>query len=367
MSDPSTTAVELAGHKLDLYGLTKEYGGHRALYDVSLSVAPGEFLTILGPSGSGKTTVLMAIAGFLAPTHGTITLDGRDITRLPPDERDFGVVFQGYALFPHLSVFENVAFPLRVRGLSKADIAAKVGAVLDLVRLGGLADRRPKQLSGGQQQRVALARALVFSPKLLLLDEPMGALDRQLKGELQAELRRLHHRIGTTFINVTHDQEEAMAISDRIAVMRAGEIVEIGAPSSLYTRPKTRFVAGFLGKSNILAGKVLFTEAARARVAIGAADIIHSGDPSLVPGADLLLALRPERIRIGTAEPHETGISARVEDIVIAGPITELSLSTGEGIALTAHCVTGAGKVPRIGETVPLAWSTEATVAVEDR
>lgn len=364
----SASPVDLAGHRLELYGLTKEYGAHRALYDVSLAVSPGEFLTILGPSGSGKTTVLMAIAGFLQPTHGDITLDGRSITRLSPEARDFGVVFQGYALFPHLSVFENIAFPLRVRKLSKVVIAEKVGAVLDLVRLAGLADRRPKQLSGGQQQRVALARALVFSPKLLLLDEPMGALDRQLKSELQGELRRLHHRIGTTFINVTHDQEEAMAISDRVAVMRDGEIVEIGAPADLYARPRTRFVAGFLGRSNLLTGRVVDVADGVARLDIGETIIRHRiGNDILAVGAPVLVTLRPERLRIGTPGADETGLTALVDDVIVVGPGADVSLVTDAGLRLSLRCVNDGTTPPRRGDRLSLAWPITATVAVEDR
>ncbi len=241
-----------SAHAITLENVSKHYGSVRAIDDVSLAVAPGEFITLLGPSGSGKTTVLMAIAGFVTPTRGTIRLDGMPITEKPPESRNFGVVFQGYALFPHMSVAENVAYPLRVRRTAKAEISRRVKAALDLVQLGPLADRMPPQLSGGQQQRVALARALVFQPQVLLLDEPMSALDKKLRAELQLELRDLHRRLGATFINVTHDQEEAIIMSDRIAIMRDGKVIQLGAPKELYERPATRFVADFLGKSNFL-------------------------------------------------------------------------------------------------------------------
>jgi len=231
--------MSTSGHALALDGLTKRYGSFTAVDNVSLRVESGEFLTLLGPSGSGKTTILMAVAGFVAPSAGTVLLDGRDITPLPPEKRDFGMVFQGYALFPHMNVAENVGFPLRVRGLSRADRDAKVRAALDLVQLGQFTDRLPKQLSGGQQQRVALARALVFDPNLLLLDEPLSALDKKLRAELQEELKALHQRVGRTFLNVTHDQEEALSLSDRIAILNHGKLIQAGAPAALYELPAT--------------------------------------------------------------------------------------------------------------------------------
>ncbi|MFL5334564.1 MAG: ABC transporter ATP-binding protein, partial [Geminicoccaceae bacterium] len=235
---------------MELRAISKRYGTFTAVDAVSLRVERGQFLTLLGPSGSGKTTILMAIAGFVAPSEGAVLLDGRDITALPPERRDFGMVFQGYALFPHMTVAENVAFPLRVRGLSRAGRDAKVRAALDLVQLARFAERRPAQLSGGQQQRVALARALVFDPDLLLLDEPLSALDKKLRAELQEELKALHRRVGRTFVNVTHDQEEALSLSDQVAILNHGRLVQVGPPEVLYERPRTRFVADFLGKSN---------------------------------------------------------------------------------------------------------------------
>jgi len=228
--------------------------------DLTLDVAKGEFLTLLGPSGSGKTTTLMMLAGFEQPDGGEILLAGQPITRTPAHRRDIGVVFQSFALFPHMTVGENVAFPLQVRGVSRAAQQARVGRALEMVRLAGLQDRLPAQLSGGQQQRVALARALVFEPKMVLLDEPLGALDRALREEMQAEIRHLHAALGVTMVYVTHDQAEALRLSDRIAVMAAGSVRQVGTPEALYETPQDAFVAGFLGESNFLPGIVAAIE-----------------------------------------------------------------------------------------------------------
>src|SRR4051812_45852863 len=241
---------------LSLQSLTRRYGDVRAVDNVSLDVERGRFLTLLGPSGSGKTTLLMMIAGFVAPTSGDVVIHGDVITHMPPDKRKFGMVFQGYALFPHMTVAENVAFSLDVRGRPAAEISTNVRRVLDMVQLTHLADRLPKQLSGGQQQRVAVARALAFDPELLLLDEPLSALDKKLRLEVQEELKDLHRRLGVTFICVTHDQEEALSLSDEIAIMRDGRVEQVGTPHGLYEAPRSRFVADFLGRSNFIAAVV---------------------------------------------------------------------------------------------------------------
>ena len=270
MTDP-------AAHNLALREVSKHYGSLAAVDRVSLEVPRGQFLTLLGPSGSGKTTLLMIIAGFVEPSAGDVLVDDARITHLPPEKRNFGMVFQGYALFPHLTVFDNVGFPLRVRGMPRADAAGRIRGALDLVQLGALAERYPRQLSGGQQQRVALARALVFTPDILLLDEPLSALDKKLRAELQWELKQIHQRVGTTFIYVTHDQEEALSMSDEIAIIRDGRIVQAGPPRALYERPATRFVADFLGKSNFIRGRV---DGARRRPAD-----LRGGGPALRAGA----------------------------------------------------------------------------------
>ena len=237
---------------LHLTSLSKRYGAFTAVDTIDLHIQKGEFLTLLGPSGSGKTTLLMMIAGFQDISQGDILLGGVSIAQTPAEKRNFGMVFQGYALFPHMSVHDNIAYPLSVRRRPKAEIDARVAEMLDLVRLNGFAKRLPKELSGGQQQRVALARALCFAPPVLLLDEPLGALDKKLRVEVQAQLKEIHRRVGTTFVYVTHDQEEALSMSDRIVIMQNGRIEQVGTPADLYQNPKTAFAASFLGKSNFL-------------------------------------------------------------------------------------------------------------------
>ena len=358
--------MSAAGHALSLHGVTKRYGSFVAVDGVSLDVERGEFLTLLGPSGSGKTTILMMVAGFVDPTEGAVRLDGRDITPLPPEKREFGMVFQGYALFPHMTVAENVGFPLRVRGLPRADRDARVRAALDLVQLAQFTDRLPKQLSGGQQQRVALARALVFDPNLLLLDEPLSALDKKLRAELQEELKALHRRVGRTFINVTHDQEEALSLSDRIAILNHGKLVQAGAPGALYERPATRFVADFLGKSNFLAGTVRSAENGLATLDVGGQAIAQAVDAAPAIGTPMLLSLRPEKIALATGGADNT----------VAGTIASWSY-LGAGYSLRV-AVPGLGELrvalpawrapiaPRDGMAVSLAWSADAAVPVQE-
>jgi putative spermidine/putrescine transport system ATP-binding protein len=354
----------VAGHALTLRGVSRRYGDFVAVQDASLDVASGEFLTLLGPSGSGKTTILMMIAGFVEPSAGRVLLDGRDITALPPEQRNFGMVFQGYALFPHMTVAENVAFPLRVRKLGRAERDAKVRATLDLVQLGRFADRKPSQLSGGQQQRVALARALVFDPALLLLDEPLSALDKKLRAELQEELKALHRRVGRTFINVTHDQEEALSLSDRIAILNHGHVIQVGAPEDLYERPATRFVADFLGKSNFIEGEA---EADAVGIALrrGGTRVLGRGAPA---HGRAVLSLRPEKI---TLLPE-----GGAEDNVVEGRISAWSyLGTGYAVTvatpdlgeLRVHLPAWrAPLAPSEGLPVRLGWSRDAAVAVMD-
>jgi putative spermidine/putrescine transport system ATP-binding protein len=359
------------GHTLAIAGLTKRYGSFTAVDGVSLSVDRGQFLTLLGPSGSGKTTILMCIAGFVAPTEGRITLDGRDITGLPPERRDFGMVFQGYALFPHMTVAENVAFPLRVRKFGAAEREAKVRAALDLVQLGQFAERRPSQLSGGQQQRVALARALVFDPALLLLDEPLSALDKKLRAELQEELKALHRRVGRTFVNVTHDQEEALSLSDRVAILNHGRLVQQGAPAELYERPRTRFVADFLGKSNFLHGVV--GEAAPGGFVIAAggtriAQALPGGASPPAQGTPALLSLRPEKIALlAEDEAAENAVEGRISAWSYLGAGYALNVETPDlGMLRVALPTWRAPIAPAEGLPVRLGWSAEASVPVLD-
>jgi putative spermidine/putrescine transport system ATP-binding protein len=285
-------------------------GSVDAVCDLTLDVARGEFLTLLGPSGSGKSTTLMMLAGFERPDAGQILLDGQDITRLKPHRRNIGVVFQSYALFPHMTVAENIAFPLRVRGISRPLQAERVGRAIEMVRLVGLADRLPAQLSGGQQQRVALARALVFEPRLVLLDEPLGALDRALREEMQGEIRHLHAALGVTMVYVTHDQAEALRLSDRIAVMAGGLLRQVGTPEALYETPTDAFVAGFLGESNFLPGRVAGIEDDVALVRLDCGVTVEALAGELSAGARCTVAVRPERIALAAVTAQEMGEGA---------------------------------------------------------
>jgi ABC-type Fe3+/spermidine/putrescine transport system ATPase subunit len=293
-----------------LRGLVKRYGATRALDGVSLDVAPGEFFTLLGPSGCGKTTSLRAIAGFVAPEAGDVLIGGARVNGVPPHRRRVGLVFQNYALFPHRTVRQNVAFGLRMQRTPADEIRRRVDEALALVQLPGYGDRYPRQLSGGEQQRVALARALVTRPAVLLLDEPLGALDKKLRDHMKIELKRLQRDVGVTTIYVTHDQEEALTMSDRVAVMRAGRVEQVGAPREIYETPATMFVAGFIGNTNLLAGK----SGGGAAVECGGVTVLTAGGAP-APGAAVTIAIRPERIRLepaGRLEPtarreHSTG------------------------------------------------------------
>ncbi len=354
----------MTSHVLEASGLSKRYGSVAALDDVSLRVGGGRFVTLLGPSGSGKTTLLMAIAGFVQPDRGSLLLDGAPITHLPPEKRNFGMVFQGYALFPHLSVADNVAFPLRIRRVGRAEVAERVREALDLVQLGALATRMPRQLSGGQQQRVALARALVFRPHLLLLDEPLSALDKTLRLSMQEELRDLHGRIGLSFVFVTHDQGEALAMSDEVAILRGGRLVQVGSPAELYDRPANRFVAGFLGRSNFWQGRVAAEDAAGFTYLAGGHRLHQTGKP---PGPDVLVSLRPEKLMVldGPGGPANQ----------VAGTVA--TASYGGEAWLVQLDVDGLGRVqavlptwrrapPRAGDAIRLGWDADAGVIVDD-
>lgn len=339
---------------LDIGKLRKAYGNAVALDGVDLSVRAGEFVTLLGPSGSGKTTLLMSIAGFTRPDEGGIVVDGRDVTHVDPEDRDFGVVFQGYALFPHLSVAENIAFPLRVRKWDKPRIASKVEEMLALVGLAQYADRKPRQLSGGQQQRVAIARALSFGPRILLLDEPLSALDRNLREAMQRELKRLHQETGVTFIFVTHDQEEAYAMSDRIAVFHNGRIVQTGAPREIYTRPQSLFVAGFLGGNNIF--KASYDVRAKSLFFFGS----HYApppqfDPATYLGTGVVTAwVRPEDVTVNAVDGsgNTIGFDATVVDVSFVGAAEKLAVKTADGQELTVLVAMSATHGISVGSAV---------------
>jgi putative spermidine/putrescine transport system ATP-binding protein len=352
--------------------VSRHYGSVTAVDRVSLDVPRGQFLTLLGPSGSGKTTLLMIIAGFVEPTAGDVLVDGARITPLPPERRNFGMVFQGYALFPHLSVFDNVAFPLKVRRVPRADATERIRGALDLVQLTRLADRYPRQLSGGQQQRVALARALVFTPDVLLLDEPLSALDKKLRAELQWELKQIHQRVGTTFIYVTHDQEEALSMSDQIAIIRDGRIVQAGHPRRLYERPATRFVADFLGKSNFISGRIVALEGDRVVYEVAGCRYVQAdGGTARRVGDEIVVALRPEKVELGgAARPGDrpNAIEGRIAAWNYHGTTFHVLVETdalGE-IMVTAPAWRSRVE-PEVGRRVHLAWDDDAAgVVVSD-
>ena len=300
-----------------IQGVTRRFAGLTAVDQVDLAVGKGEFLGLLGPSGCGKTTLLRMIAGFLMPDSGRIICAGEDITNLPPYARNLGVVFQNYALFPHMNAAENVGYGLKVRGLAKRDIAERVARALDRVGLADAATRLPSQLSGGMQQRVALARALVIEPRILLLDEPLSALDKNLREGMQVELRLLQQRIGITTVFVTHDQEEAMTLSDRIAVMQSGRIMQLGTPEEVYRRPSSEFVATFLGTTNILAGHMVEGLEGVATIGLDGGGTVQASSASLPPsGAAVRLAVRPECVAL---VPTPGGVPGRIEDVLFQG------------------------------------------------
>jgi putative spermidine/putrescine transport system ATP-binding protein len=354
-------------HNLVLAGVEKRYGAFRALRETNLEIGSGQFVTLLGPSGSGKTTILMSIAGFVAPSSGRIVLDGLDITGLPPERRNFGVVFQGYALFPHLTVYDNVAFPLRTRGIVGQAAKPRVEAALEMAKLASFAHRYPRQLSGGQQQRVALARALVYGPGLLLLDEPLSALDRALRTEFQSEFKAIHRKLGTTFIYVTHDQDEALTMSDRIVILDQGRILQDAAPQELYERPASEFVAGFLGKSNILRGRV--TESANGRCRLETAGLtcwVDAAGRTPQAGEAAVAALRPEKIRLSREAPGDGLASARgrVASLLYSGATIEVELVLADGSPLTANVAAGTITLAE-GEELNASWAPEAALLVE--
>ena len=346
-----TPARERSRSAVRLEGLIKRFGPIVAVDGVDLEIGRGEFFSILGPSGSGKTTCLRMIAGFEAPSEGRIFLDGADVTALPPYERDVNTVFQDYALFPHMTVGENVAYGLRVKGVGKEERRARVAGVLRLVRLEGFEDRKPAQLSGGQRQRVALARALVNEPMVLLLDEPLGALDLKLRQEMQIELKAIQKEIGLTFVYVTHDQEEALTMSDRMAVMNAGRIEQVGSPAEVYEQPATSFVAGFVGVSNVLSGQAALA----------------------ITGRDHAFTIRPEKIRLVRVEqepgPGEYSATGHVREVVYLGAHTRyiVDLDVGGQLVVTEqNLATSSMEALQVrGRSVRLVWDARLNREVE--
>jgi len=362
---PVTAAAakaESARGAVELRRLTKRYGDETVVDAVAASIAPGEFFSLLGPSGSGKTTTLMMIAGFVRPDAGAILVDGADMTTVPPQKRGFGMVFQNYAIFPHLNVFENIAFPLRARRWAKEAIDERVAWALDLVQLGRFAERDVRQLSGGQQQRVALARAIVFHPPVVLMDEPLGALDKNLRFEMQVEIKEIQQRLGMTVLYVTHDQEEAMSMSDRIAIMNRGRIYQVGPPGEVYERPANPFVARFLGEANLIEGTVMAKGGEVARLQLPSGQELRALHTNSCVAGRGMLFIRPERVEIvpGTAASGDPGVNAlagNVRRCSFLGNILRYAVDLEGAAPITVDLQNAAGVGPLpTGAPVVLRW-----------
>ena len=357
---------------LALSGLTKRYGGNAAVDQVTLRIASGEMVALLGPSGCGKTTTLRMIAGLITPTDGTVLIGGADVTQVPVHRRNIGMLFQNYALFPHMTIAQNVAFGLEMRGLRKAEIVEKVTRALSLVQLEHLAARHPSALSGGQQQRVALARAIVIEPSLLLLDEPLGALDKNLRESMQSEIRQIQQRLGITAVMVTHDQDEAMTMADRIVIMRDGKLEQIGTPAEIYEQPVSKFVAGFIGASNFLPGKVTSTEAGNATVALDGGGTAHVSKP-LTAGERCLICVRPEAVDLlpatdAASVPNQ--LPCKVNHVIYRGQTTHVHLTLNDGSPFVA-CFPNRddqrhGVSLEVGSSVVASWAIASGRAVSE-
>ena len=352
--------------------VTKMFGDFCAVDDVSFTIREGEFFTMLGPSGCGKTTTLRMIAGFEEPTNGRILLQGRDVTYVPPARRNVNMVFQAYALFPHMTVWDNIAFGLQIKKVSRQETKERVEEAIRTVRLENFEKRKPGQLSGGQQQRVALARALVNRPAALLLDEPLGALDLKLRKELQLELKHLQTQTQTTFVYVTHDQEEALTMSDRIAVMKDGVVEQIAAPRELYERPATPFVAGFIGVSNLIHVRVDRREGSMAVMDLGDGErIVETDSAGAAAGADELeVTVRPEKIKIAAGEvaaSNVSSVSGVINEVVYLGSMTQLTVELRTGEQLVVHRLNDEVVDPTVGERVVLHWAADHSYVIGGR
>jgi putative spermidine/putrescine transport system ATP-binding protein len=354
--------------KLAITGLSKRYGSFVALAPTDLQVAQGEFLTLLGPSGSGKTTLLSLIAGLAVPDEGQLLINGQDVTYGAPYERDIGMVFQNYALFPHMTIAENIAFPLKMRKVDGATAAKRAQQALELVRLPHVASRFPRELSGGQQQRIALARCLVYQPSIVLMDEPLGALDKKLRDQMQLEIKRIHRESGTTVVYVTHDQEEAMTMSDRICLMNAGRIEQLGTPSDLYFRPRTLFVADFLGESNLFSGTVTGVAGSQVEVTLpdGGTRARALAHTPLAAGTRVRVMVRPQNVTVGHGDGVLTG---KVLDSMITGSLTKLYVAApaaGEEPVVLSYPTSAAASRHAVGSEVRLGWASGDAVAVPE-
>ena len=364
----ATATRDAALPAIELSGVSKEFHTGSdvvmAVREMDLTIAEGEFFSLLGPSGCGKTTTMRMIAGFEEPTAGSISLHGRDVTGVPPNKREVNMVFQSYALFPHMNVFENIAFGLRRRNVARDEINRRVNEMLEIVNLGERGHRRPRELSGGQQQRVALARALVNHPRALLLDEPLGALDLKLRQAMQVELKRIQREVGITFVYVTHDQNEALTMSDRIAVMNDGVIEQLASPREIYEHPSTRFVAGFIGTSNLLTGTAAQVSDTEATIAVDQDEriVVPVRDRQVAAGDSLELTVRPEKIELAAERPAAgCALRGTITEVVYLGTSTNFSVatSTGEDIVVFQQNSSAAGEAAARGDTVWLCWQPQ--------
>ena len=348
----------MADSFLSIQHVNKSFGDVTVVQDFNLDVAPGEFVSFLGPSGCGKTTVLRMVAGFEEPSAGKIMIGGKDVTRLKPNQRNIGMVFQAYALFPNLTVAQNIAFGLRVAGASRSDQDKRVAEMLDIIKLPQFGDRYPYQLSGGQQQRVALARALAPKPKLLLLDEPLSALDAKVRVSLREEIRAIQKSLGITTVFVTHDQEEALSISDRIAVMYGGKAEQVGTPFEIYNRPATKFVANFVGTLNVLEGTV--SDAAAGKVRINAEEIAMKGRLNgSKTGDKMSLALRPEAISLGRRPGNDARLSGEIADVHFLGSVIRVRVGVGSDVVSLDTFNSPATPPPSVGEKTEISFSSK--------
>ena len=363
-NSPGLTATTRPGAPVRLQGIAKHYGLHRAIDDLDLDIRAGEFITLLGPSGSGKTTALMLIAGFETPSAGEILIDGTPVAKLPPYRRNIGMVFQSYALFPHLTVAENIAFPLKQRRVAMAERQAAVTRMLDMMQLQGFGPRFPQQLSGGQQQRVAIARAIVFNPRVLLMDEPLSALDKQLRESLQLEIKRLHDRLGITFVYVTHDQREALVMSDRVSVMNAGRIEQIAPPQDLYDHPANRFVASFLGEANLLDLSAIAVEP-DGSLRLDAGETRPLRAPPQTHALGSCCMVRPEKmlaLPVGADPAGLNAIDATVREVVFLGEMMRYGLETASGHMLVVKQPHRAGNaLLAVSDPAVVVWAPEDT------
>lgn len=344
---------------VQITGVSKEFGAHTALHGIDLSIKSGEFLSLLGPSGCGKTTLLRIISGFEEATSGTVQIHGMDVTNTPPHLRNTNIVFQRGALFPHMNVAENIAYSLKLRKLSKAQIATRVEEMLVLVKLDGLASRGPSELSGGQVQRVALARALASEPSVLLLDEPLSALDLKLRQHMQLELRMIQRQLGATFIYVTHDQTEALVMSDRIAVMNEGRIVQVGSPREIYANPANEFASDFIGETNLFHGIVVQIEGGSVHIKMGTGQVLIGKGENIDIGEPVTLSVRPESIRINASsslDGSNSRISGSIVDVIFLGSRTRLQIDIGDGKVVLADVDDEASLELRIGSNIEISW-----------